>query len=218
SEQWVHCLQKIALDELVLSKSLPLRPGVEEFIVEAYEKGVPVVMLTSYCKCGEKSARSIIEKLGNDKMARIKILGMEEVKQSFYGQLVFGEGVASDLGEQLAKEARKAVSAEEQRIAKEVASMLKLSVDIDTTSSEEMKNVVAALRAGAEYANVPVDYCVLVAGSQSGVAGAERIGMPCVVVRSSSTARAEFPGAKAVMDGFGGGDLSISRLQQIQRS
>lgn len=118
--------------------------------------------------------RSIIEKLGNDKMARIKILGMEEVKQSFYGQLVFGEGVASDLGEQLAKEARKAgklhrqsgkislhklvvsllpyltirkciplycfgpVSAEEQRIAKEVASMLKLSVDIDTTSSEEL--------------------------------------------------------------------------------
>ncbi|OIS98484.1 hypothetical protein A4A49_41368 [Nicotiana attenuata] len=127
---------------------------------------------------------SIIEKLGNDKMARIKILGTEEVKQSFYGQLVFGEGVASDLGEQLAKEARKAVSAEEQRISKEVASMLKLSVDIDTTSSEEMKNVVAALRAGAEYANVPVDNCVLVAGSQSGVAGAERIGMPCVVVRS----------------------------------
>ncbi|OIT06196.1 PREDICTED: haloacid dehalogenase-like hydrolase domain-containing protein At3g48420 isoform X1 [Nicotiana attenuata] len=210
--------KKIALDELVMSKSLPLRPGVEEFIDEAYEEGVPVVMLTSYCKCGEKPARSIIEKLGNDKMARIKILGMEEVKQSFYGQLVFGEGVASDLGEQLAKEARKAVSAEEQRIAKEVASMLKLSVDIDTTSSEEMKNVVAALRAGAEYANVPVDNCVLVAGSQSGVAGAERIGMPCVVVRGSSTARAEFPGAKAIMDGFGGGDLSISRLRQIQRS
>lgn len=52
--------------------------------------------------------RSIIEKLGKDKMAKIKIIGIEEVKRSSYGQLVLGEGVASDLGEQLAKEARKA--------------------------------------------------------------------------------------------------------------
>ncbi|KAK4347452.1 hypothetical protein RND71_033791 [Anisodus tanguticus] len=207
--------EKIALDELVMSKALPLRPGVEEFIDEACEEGVPVVMLTAYCRSGEKQVRSIIEKLGNDKMAKIKIIGIEEVKRSSYGQLVFGEGVASDLGEQLAKEARKAVSAEEQRIAKEVASILKLTVDIDTTSSEGLQNVVAALRAGAEYANVPVHDCVLVSGSLSGVAGAERIGMPCVVVRSSSTARAEFPGAKAIMDGFGGADLSISRLRQM---
>lgn len=110
------------------------------------------------------------------------------------------------------------VSAEEQRIAKEVASILKLTVDIDTTSSEGLQNVVAALRAGAEYADVPVHNCVLVSGSLSGVAGAERIGMSCVVVRSSSTARAEFPGAKAIMDGFGGADLTISRLRQIQES
>ncbi|XP_047262583.1 CBBY-like protein [Capsicum annuum] len=238
--------KKIALDELVMSKTLPLRPGVEEFIDEACEEGVPVVMLTGYCKSGEKQVRSIIEKLGNDKMAKIKIIGIDEVKRSSYGQIVFGEGVTSDLGEQLAKEARKAVSAEEQRIAKEVASMLKLTVDIDTTSSEgwrqyseafgdylefmhiciecvvqfgtQLQNVVAALRAGAEYANVPVDNCVLVSGSLPGVAGAERIGMPCVVVRSSSTARAEFPGAKAIMDGFGGADLTISRLRQIQGS
>ncbi|KAF3674154.1 putative haloacid dehalogenase-like hydrolase domain-containing protein-like isoform X2 [Capsicum annuum] len=210
--------KKIALDELVMSKTLPLRPGVEEFIDEACEEGVPVVMLTGYCKSGEKQVRSIIEKLGNDKMAKIKIIGIDEVKRSSYGQIVFGEGVTSDLGEQLAKEARKAVSAEEQRIAKEVASMLKLTVDIDTTSSEGLQNVVAALRAGAEYANVPVDNCVLVSGSLPGVAGAERIGMPCVVVRSSSTARAEFPGAKAIMDGFGGADLTISRLRQIQGS
>lgn len=52
--------------------------------------------------------RSIIEKLGNDKMAKIKIIGIDEVKRSSYGQIVFGEGVTSDLGEQLAKEARKA--------------------------------------------------------------------------------------------------------------
>lgn len=52
--------------------------------------------------------RSIIEKLGNDKIGKIKIIGLEEVKGSSYGQLVFGEAVTSDLGEQLAKEARKA--------------------------------------------------------------------------------------------------------------
>ena len=43
---------------------------------------------------------------------------------------------------------------------------------------------VAALRAGAEYVGVPFQSCVLIAGSQSGVSGAEQIGMPCVVLRS----------------------------------
>lgn len=43
---------------------------------------------------------------------------------------------------------------------------------------------MAALRAGAEYAEVPLHRCVLIAGSQSGVDGAERIGMPCIVLRS----------------------------------
>lgn len=43
---------------------------------------------------------------------------------------------------------------------------------------------VAALRAGAEYAGVPFQNCVLIAGNQTGVAGAERIGMPCIVLRS----------------------------------
>ncbi|MCI35193.1 haloacid dehalogenase-like hydrolase, partial [Trifolium medium] len=31
---------------------------------------------------------------------------------------------------------------------------------------------------------LPICNCVLIAGSQSGVAGAERAGMPCVVLRS----------------------------------
>lgn len=47
-----------------------------------------------------------------------------------------------------------------------------------------LDKIVAALRAGAEYAGKPVQNCVLIAGSQSGVAGALRIGMPCVVLRS----------------------------------
>lgn len=43
---------------------------------------------------------------------------------------------------------------------------------------------MSTLRAGAEYGGLPVHQCVLIAGSQSGVLGANNIGMPCVVLRS----------------------------------
>ncbi|KAL0407570.1 UNVERIFIED_CONTAM: hypothetical protein Slati_4070900 [Sesamum latifolium] len=205
--------KKNALDDLVMSKAFSLRPGVEEFIDDACEEGVPVVILTAYSISGEKVARLIVEKLGTDRMSKTKIVGDDEVKQSFYGQLVFGKGVSSSLDEQLANEVSKAASAERQRIAEEVASMLKLKVELNNTT-ESSQNIVAALRAGAEYAGVPIHKCVLVAGSQFGAAAAERIGMPCVVLRSSSTSRAEFRSAVAVMDGFGGADLSISRLRR----
>lgn len=46
-----------------------------------------------------------------------------------------------------------------------------------------LEKIVAALRAGAEYARVPFKNCVLVAGSQMGVSGADQIGMPCIVLR-----------------------------------
>ncbi|XWS12278.1 hypothetical protein CRYUN_Cryun37aG0075800 [Craigia yunnanensis] len=204
--------KKNALDELML-KSLPLRPGVEDFIDDACNKGIPVIILTSYSKSGDKIARSIVEKLGHERLSKIKVVGNEEVEKSLYGQLVFGKAMSS-LDEQLAKEARKAASAEKQRIAKEVASMLKVSVNIDTSSSESLEKIVAALRAGAEIAGIPVYNCILIAGSKSGVAGAEQIGMPRVVLRSSFTSRAEFPSANAIMDGFGGADLTISKLCQ----
>ncbi|KAK6154811.1 hypothetical protein DH2020_009059 [Rehmannia glutinosa] len=206
--------RKNALDDLVISKAFSLRPGAEEFIDDACEVGVPVVFLTAYSTSGENVARSIVEKLGTERMSKTKIVGDDEVKQSFYGQLVFGKGASASLDEQLAKEVIKAASAERQRIAEEVASMLKLKVDLNNSSSESLQNIVAALRAGAEYAEAPINKCVLVAGSQSGVAAAERISMPCVVLRSSSTSRAEFPSAVAVMDGFGGADLTISRLRK----
>ncbi|KAE8008268.1 hypothetical protein FH972_004797 [Carpinus fangiana] len=205
--------KKNALDEFVMSKSLPLRPGVEDFIDDAYQEGIPVVILTAYSKSGDKIAGSIIEKLGHERISKVKIIGNQEVKQSSYGQLVSHEGLSLGLNEQLAKEAIKAVSAEKQKIAEEVASMLKLSVEIDTSSSESLGKTVAALRAGAEYVGVPFQSCVLIAGSQSGVSGAEQIGMPCIVLRSSLTTRAEFPSAKATMDGFGGADLTISKLR-----
>lgn len=205
--------KKNALDGLVVSQSLPLRPAVEDFIDDAYQEGVPVIVLTAYSRNGDKVASSIIERLGKDRMSKIKIVGNVEVEQSFYGQLVLGKGVSSSMDEQLAKEARKAASAEKQRIAQEVASLLKLSVEIDTISSESLQKIVAALRAGAEYAEVPVPNCVLVTGNQAGVVAAEQICMPCVVLRSSLTSRAEFPSANAVMDSFGGADLTVSRLR-----
>lgn len=52
--------------------------------------------------------RSIVEKLGTHRMSKIKVVGDEEVKQSSYGQLVFGKGVSSSLDEQLANEVSKA--------------------------------------------------------------------------------------------------------------
>lgn len=41
-------------------------------------------------------------------MSKTVIVGDKEVKQSFYAQLVFGEGVSSSLEDQLAKEVSKA--------------------------------------------------------------------------------------------------------------
>ncbi|CAL2252651.1 unnamed protein product [Prunus armeniaca] len=176
--------KKIAMDEFLMSESLPLRPGVEEFIDDAYNEGIPVVILTAYSKSGDEIARSIAEKLGQERISKLKIIGDKEVDQSLYGQLANSNDFSSGMDEQLAKEAIKAVSAEKQRIAEEVASLLKLNVEIDTTPSESLEKVIATLRAGAENAGLPVCDCVLIAGSQSGVTGAERVGMPCVVLRS----------------------------------
>ncbi|KAG9439480.1 hypothetical protein H6P81_019645 [Aristolochia fimbriata] len=204
-----------ALDEYVMTKPLPLRPGTENFIDDALNEGIPVIVLTAYSRNGDKMARSVVEKLGNERTSKLKIVGEEEMEKSLYGQLIFGKGVSSSLDEELAREASKAASVEKQRIAKEVASILKLSVDIDTSSNERLKRIVVTLRAGAEYAGVPVQNCVLVAGSQSGVLAAEQIGMRSVVLRSSFTARAEFPSANAVLDGFGGADLTVLRLRNL---
>ncbi|KAJ4702569.1 Haloacid dehalogenase-like hydrolase domain-containing protein [Melia azedarach] len=210
--------KKNALDEFLASKDAPLRPGVEDFVDNAYNEGIPVIVLIAYSKCGDRIARSVVEKLGSERISKLKIVGDKEVEESLYGQLVLGKGLPYGVDEQLAKEARKAVSAQKHRIAEEVASMLKLSVDMDTSSPESLDKIVATLRAGAEYAEIPFSNCILIAGSQSGVAGAQRIGMPCVVMRSSLTSRAEFPSANAIMDGFGGADLTVSKLQQKQWS
>ncbi|KAF5203644.1 Haloacid dehalogenase-like hydrolase domain-containing protein [Thalictrum thalictroides] len=200
-----------ALAEFVTTKSLPLRPGLEEFIDDALAGGIPIIILTAYCEDADNMTRPIVEKLGQDRLSRIKIVGKEEVERSFYGQLVLGKSASSGLDEQLANEVRKAANAEKLKVAKEVASMLKVSVDIGTGTTGSLDRIVAALRAGAEYAGVRVENCVLIAGSQSGLLGAERIGMPSVILRSSMTSRTEFPLAAATMDGFGGADLTVSK-------
>ncbi|KAF3333730.1 haloacid dehalogenase-like hydrolase domain-containing protein [Carex littledalei] len=205
--------KKKALEEYVSSSNLPLRPGVESFIDDALKEGIHVIMLTTYGRNGEKTARSLIEKLGQDRVSKVKIVGKKEVEESFYGQLILGKGLSSSLDEKLLKEATKAAYMEKKRIAEEVASILKLSVDISTAPSEGFEMVVVTLRAGAELADLPVKNCVLISGSQTGVLAAERVAMPCVVIRNSLTARAEFQSAKVVMDGFGGADLTISKVR-----
>jgi hypothetical protein len=116
--------------------------------------------------------RSIIDKLGRERISKLKIVGNEEVEKSLYGQLVHHKGILSGTNEELAKEAMKAgkplswadchlfcniyfftaddwilkwsttafcsVSAQKQKIAEEVASMLKLSVSLDSSSSERL--------------------------------------------------------------------------------
>ncbi|XP_068324551.1 CBBY-like protein [Pyrus communis] len=207
--------KKIAMDEFLMSESLTLRPGVEEFIDDACKEGVPVVVLTTYSKSGNQIART---KLGEERVSKLKIVGDKEVLQSLFNQLVNDIALSSGMDGQLSKEAIKAVSAEKERIFKELALLLKLILDIDTRPPESLEKIIVALQAGAEVAGLPVCDCVLIAGSQSGVAGAERVGMPCVVLRSSLTARAEFPSANAIMDGFGGAELTIPKLRNKRRS
>ncbi|CAN6689311.1 unnamed protein product [Malus baccata var. baccata] len=210
--------KKIAMDEFLMSESLTLRPGVEEFIDDAYKEGVPVVVLTTYSKSGNQIARSVVEKLGEERVSKLKIVGDQEVLQSLFNQLVNDIALSSGMDEQLSKEAIKAVSAEKERIFKELALLLKLILDIDTRPPESLEKIILALQAGAEVAGLPVCNCVLIAGSQSGVAGAKRVGMPCVVLRSSLTARDEFPCANAIMDGFGGAELTVPKLRNKGRS
>lgn len=57
---------------------------------------------------GIKNFRSVAEKLGQERISKVKIVGPAEVEQSLYGQLVLGKGVSSGLDEMLAKEVAKA--------------------------------------------------------------------------------------------------------------
>ncbi|BBN12667.1 hypothetical protein MPTK1_5g21930 [Marchantia polymorpha subsp. ruderalis] len=204
-----------ALGKFALAGSLPLRPGLEQFIDEVLEAEVPLVVISAYYKEGEELGRLLVEKLGAERAQKIRIVDEDVVVNSFYGQLVLGEGVSSGADEQLAAAASRAVAAEKQRLAEEVASMLKLSVEVDTSYVQISKKAIAALRAGSEIAERGVDRCILMASGHSGAQAAQKIGMPCVVVRSSVTTRGEFPGAKAALDGYGPGAVTLPRLLKL---
>ncbi|KAJ7557134.1 hypothetical protein O6H91_05G113100 [Diphasiastrum complanatum] len=200
-----------ALENLVKSESLPLRPGIESFVDEAIEAGVPLIFLTASSRLGEHIASLLVQKLGPTRIEFVKVLGKKEVESSMYGQLMLGAGVSGQ-EEELAKELTQAVIAEKQRIAEEVASILRLSVEIDTSFAEVSKEAIMLLRAGAEASKAAFHRCILLAGGDTGVQAASRIGMPCIVVRSSVTARAEFPAARGALDGFGAGAITLARL------
>ncbi|MCO5602739.1 hypothetical protein L7F22_056877 [Adiantum nelumboides] len=207
--------KQAALQDRVNADSLSLRPGVESFVDEVLDAGVPLVILAAYNKSGEIVARSLIQKLGTERVKKISFVGQKEVEESAYGQVVLGAGSSMGLDEELAAEAAKAVAAEKQWMAEEVASLLKLSVEVDTSFSKNARKAIALLRAGAEVAGVSAQHCILLAGGDAGVQAAERIGMPCVAVRSSFTSRAEFPAAMAVLEAFGAGSLTLQRLRRL---
>ncbi|KAF7852182.1 hypothetical protein BT93_L5342 [Corymbia citriodora subsp. variegata] len=49
--------KKSAMDELMMSKDLPLRPGIQDFIDNAWDEGIPVLIMTAYSKSGDIIAR-----------------------------------------------------------------------------------------------------------------------------------------------------------------
>ncbi|KAM1694547.1 hypothetical protein EV1_033248 [Malus domestica] len=55
--------KKMEMDAFFMSGKLPLRPGVDEFLDDAYKEGIHVVVLTTYSKSGDQIGRSIVEKL-----------------------------------------------------------------------------------------------------------------------------------------------------------
>ncbi|CAK9861158.1 unnamed protein product [Sphagnum jensenii] len=204
-----------ALEKIAASGGLPLRPSIEQFLDEVLQAQVPLLVLSAHSKSGEQVARSLIAQLGPKRESLIKVVGEAEVKSSAYGQLVLSAGTTDDIDEQLSIAASKAVLAEKQRIAEEVASILKVRVEIDTNFTQISRKTIAVLRAAAEIAGLGVDRCILLAGSLTGVQAASRIDMPCVVVRSSGTARAEFPLARATLEDFGAGAITLARLQRF---
>ena len=54
-----------------------------------------------------ENVRSITEKLGNERVSNIKIIGIDDVEQSTYSQLVHRKQFSSGLDEEIAKEAKK---------------------------------------------------------------------------------------------------------------
>lgn len=210
--------KKAELEAAIAAGKIPLRPGVDKFLDELQEGGLRAAILAVDTKCGEVATRLLLQRLGPERAAAVVVVGQQDMVDSDYGQLTLGGGAYAGVEEALAAQVNTAVAAEKQKVAKEVASMLRVSVELDTGSTEGTKRAVAALRAAAEMLGVPSPSCVLLAGSHAGSQAAISAGMVCIVLRSSITMRAEFPQARAVMDSFGPGALTLARLTRFVES
>ncbi|XP_057830125.2 CBBY-like protein isoform X3 [Cryptomeria japonica] len=158
--------------------------------------------LEDYVKSSSLSLRPAIEKyivemLGSERTHKFIVVGQAEVEKSFYGQLILGKGISTGTDELLGNEV--------------------VEAGIDTAPDEMSKKIIASLRAGAEYADTQFQNCILLSGSQAGVSAAQCIGMPCIVIRSSSLSRVEFPYARAVIEGFGSGELTVSKICRMAK-
>ncbi|GAQ90108.1 hypothetical protein KFL_006010040 [Klebsormidium nitens] len=202
-------IKKKHLESFIEAGRLPLRPGVAEFVQEAASEGVALVILGVSSRIGYDATRKLVEGLGD----AVRVLSDEDVRASTYAQVAAGEGALAGIDNMLARQLAEAVNAEKQRLAEMVAEKLKLTVDLDTGGKSE--EALLALRAAAELAGTPVGRCVLLAGSHVGVQAAARISMPCVVVKSSYTAGAEFPGALATYGDYGmGSGVTLAKLRR----
>ncbi|CAI5502641.1 unnamed protein product [Closterium sp. Naga37s-1] len=206
-------LKAQALSRALQQGSVPLRPGLVDFLQDAVTGGVHVAVLAGLARSGEETARGVLRGMPAALRQRVHVVGEQEARESAFGQVVLGGGALAGVDEALAAHMAQAVLVEKRRIAEEVARTLKLTVDLDIPS--ESQEGVAMLRAAAEVVGVPAAACVVLAGCQGTVQMAGRVGMTACVVRSSMTSGAEFRGVRAVFDGFGPGALTLPRLLRM---
>ncbi|GJP55652.1 hypothetical protein CLOM_g14595 [Closterium sp. NIES-68] len=206
-------LKSQELSRAVQQGSVPLRPGLVEFLQAAVTDGVHVAVLAGLARSGEETARALVQGMPAALQRQVRVVGEEDARESAFGQVALGGGASAGVDEALAAQIAQAVLAEKLRIAEEVARTLKLTVDLDTPSESQWG--IAMLRAAAEVVGVPVVRCVVLAGCQATVQLGGRAGMTTCVIRSSMTSGAEFRGVRAVFDGFGPGALTLPRLLRM---
>ncbi|CAI5478079.1 unnamed protein product [Closterium sp. Yama58-4] len=206
-------LKAQALSRALQQGSVPLRPGLVDFLQDAVTSGVHVAVLAGLARSGEETGRGVLRGMPAALQQQVQVVGEREARESAFGQVVLGGGASAGVDEALAAQMAQAVLVEKRRIAEEVARTLKLTVDLDIPS--ESQEGVAMLRAAAEVVGVPAAACVVLAGCQGTVQMAGRVGMTACVVRSSMTSGAEFRGVRAVFDGFGPGALTLPRLLRM---
>eukprot|EP00850_Spirogloea_muscicola_P023525 SM000363S13649 [mRNA] locus=s363:35639:37385:- [translate_table: standard] len=202
--------QGAELASLIEKGSVPLRPGVTEFIDEVLEAELPLAFLTAHSRLGEKLCRVVVSQLGEERLRRTEVIGDEQVQGSAYGQVVLGRGASAGIDETLAAQLASAMAAQKQSLAAEVAGVLKVGVELRSPGT--MAHDIAVLRAASECLAVPIDRCIVMTATQAQVQAACQAGCCCIALRSSTTAQAEFPGAGMTAQDYGAGSLTLQRV------